>query len=67
MPNKLKTIFEALTCFGVGIQVFPFQWWPLLRWQKYADQWGATAIITIGPIDLSITSSWTARNSGGKR
>lgn len=48
----------ALVHFGIGIQIFPLQWLPLFRWQRMADAWGQTIIISLGPIDLTITSDW---------
>lgn len=54
MPTWLRAIFH----FGIGVQIFPFQWWPLLRLQNWSDQWGKCIVITIGPIDITINSDW---------
>lgn len=51
----MRKLLIALSRFGLGLSIFPFQWVPFLRWQRYADRWGAMIIITIGPIDLTIS------------
>lgn len=51
----MRKLLISLSRLGLGISIWPFQWLPIWRWQRYADRWGATVIITIGPIDITLS------------
>lgn len=54
----MRKIMRALSNFGIGITIWPLQWWPLWRWQRYGDKWGQMVVITIGPLDIQISTDW---------